>query len=185
MGRNSGQCMYTPEQGLRQVRTMRSYWGSGLVIALLVSFLVWAGMSLARKEVEQSVKLLDFSNGSTSASFSVPKGNGYELVIGIPATLGDAPPAFSGSISLTNSDSRSWYSAFDSTNNNKCNWLYNRSLAGYIVGRQDSGTIEMLGGMFKLYSTNVLSLDFQGEPGATGSVWLFYFVTRRELHSHK
>ncbi len=177
--------MYTPEQGLRSVRTMRSYWGFGLVLALLVAFLVWAGMSLARKEVEQSVKLLDFGNGSTSASFSVPKGKGYELVIGIPATLDDAPPAFSGSISLTNSDSRSWYSAFDSTNTTKCNWLYNRSLAGYIVRSRHSGTIDMLGGMFTPNSTNVLRFEFQGEPGATGSVWLFYFVTRRELHGHQ
>jgi hypothetical protein len=130
--------------------------------------------------IPHSIKLVDCTNSILKVHLKVPKGRGYNLVLGMPGSemAEKFPYKFSGRIQIIEDKSSIIDFPIGSELIQSCNWLNGES--GFILTGFRNTNCPALSQFIHPQKDYDIEIDFDQSPPPSTSIWLFWLQAYKD-----
>jgi hypothetical protein len=154
-----------------------------VVVAALVLAAVVLHQVLGRISIPQRQLLCQLQAGGQEVSFVAPKGDHFNLVVGVPKKRTNAEVGLSGKLSLRVGANLVGEMQFDARESPKANWLDKDSLDAYVITLPSNGSPKHFDQHLKHGSVVAIQVETTASPGEGASLWLTYLTRRADLRT--
>lgn len=149
----------------------------GLVLAVVgvALFIASAGRNVLHT---RSLRIGTFTQSQEVFSLRIPRGRGYELVIGVPP--GEVEANWKGTGSIVQEKENSQQFDLSRESSVKGTWLSSEKLDTYILGRSETNFFLDLDARFSPGQMVELQFSWQKLPPRGSGLWLFYLQSAAE-----
>lgn len=156
---------------------------TGLVLFLIALIAVAAIFlqSVRRISIPQRQSLGQLHPGGQDVSFVCPKGDHFNLVVGVPKNRDASESQVSGRLLLKIQTNTFAELVFDSQKSTKANWLEKENLDAWVITLPVNEPARQLDQQLKDGVLIHVHIEANTSPGNTASLWLTYLTRRADL----
>lgn len=152
---------------------MRKFWYFIGIVAF--AFMLWGIKFRAGKtELPRQLLLTSATNEWKAATFSLTKGDHYNLVLGLPRGTEVKAGEFLGNVALLHGSRVLLEVPFDVVIATPASWLMNQNLDAYILTWPTNSAPTRLDAIVEPGRSYTVTISFSNGPPPVGSLWLTY-----------
>jgi hypothetical protein len=145
-----------------------------IVCVLLILAFALVFQYLWRVRIPKHQLLGQLHPGSQDIAFKSPKGDHYQIVVGLPQNEQRVKPRVYGTISLKNGTNQIAEFQFDTANCTAGNWLAGENLNAFIVTFPHNESLRNLDGQLAKKLPVCVHIEADGTNVEAASLWLSY-----------